>query len=193
MKKRFLKVISCALLLSAAILTGCSDDENTSKYIYEFPETQTPTLAIDQQGTIEFQSAGSWSVFTASSWVKFIENDELVSSMAGTEGVHKISYVINDNNWGFSDQEATIELAMNSQTVTIARITRTGNTPVLTIFQTDYETYEDREVSSVNLDWSNNAFKYQARVMFITNFEWKLEDMPEWIANNDDYHYATDG
>ena len=180
--------------MAATILTGCSDnDDNVSKFVYEFPEVQTPTLAIDQQGTIEFQAAGAWSVYTASSWVKFIENEELVSSMAGTEGKYTIKYVINDNNWGFSDQEATIELAMNGQTVTIATITRTGNTPVLKIYQTDYETYEDNEVSSVNLNWSNNAFKYQARVMFSTNFEWKLEDMPEWIANNDDYYYATEG
>ena len=148
MKKRCLKTLSCLMLMAATILTGCSDnDDNVSKFVYEFPEVQTPTLAIDQQGTIEFQAAGAWSVYTASSWVKFIENEELVSSMAGTEGKYTIKYVINDNNWGFSDQEATIELAMNGQTVTIATITRTGNTPVLKIYQTDYETYEDNEVS----------------------------------------------
>ena len=193
MKRRFFKVISCVLLLSAAILTGCSDDENTSDYIYEFPEIQTPTLAIDQKGTIEFQSAGPWSVYTTSFWVRFIEEEEQVSSLAGTEGKHTITYVINDKVWGFNDQEATIQLSMNGQTVTIATITRTAKTPELTIYQTDYETYEDAAVSTVNLDWSNNAFKYQARVKFSTNFEWKIEDMPEWIANNDDYYYATEG
>ncbi len=193
MKKGLFKILSCALIVLAATLTSCSNDDNTNIFGYEFPETQSLTLAIGQQSSFTFKSDGPWNLYTESLWVKFVEDDDYVYSKSGVAGEYTISYIVTDANWGFGDKEATVILSMNGQTSTIANITRTGKEPIVTVYQTNFDTFEDIEVSTVNLDWSDRAFKYQARLKFSTNFDWKLEGMPQWVANNDTDYYMTEG
>ena len=146
MKKGLFKILSCALIVLAATLTSCSNDDNTNIFGYEFPETQSLTLAIGQQSSFTFKSDGPWNLYTESLWVKFVEDDDYVYSKSGVAGEYTISYIVTDANWGFGDKEATVILSMNGQTSTIANSTRTGKEPSVTGYQTNVDTFEDIEV-----------------------------------------------
>ncbi len=193
MKNFLFRKLSYILCLAVVVLVGCSDDENVSQYVYEFPQPQTSTMVIGDGGEISFEAAGMWSILTESSWVKFIDNEEHVSSMSGVEGKHSIKFEVTKDNWSFSDQVAKITLNMDSKNVVVATITRLGNQPVFKITQSNAETGEEAETKNISLEWAENSFMHAARIKFSSNFDWELQDMPTWIASNDIYDYPKKG
>ncbi len=188
---------ACLLSISASSLVGCKESEPTVETpAITFPDSKDIIGVVGEEYSLSFDAVAVWNLNTNVSWIEFKEGDELFSSLTGKAGEQEVTFVVNDNEIDFVGAEGEITLKIGTEEQVVATIAREGKESTITFYDLDITTGESTEHPEGEpfvIDWANNANAYSRKISFVTNFNWSMEGLPEWISSPSNDPIPTKG
>lgn len=167
----FTKLFLLVAIFFAAV--SCSENEKEVVVEPEFPEEEVVSSVTPNGETIlTFSANMNWEVTSSAIWCKFANGS---TSMKGEAGDVSLSLTITEDAWSVEESVVEITLKMGSEEKVIARYTRAGK--AMSLADANGVAYDDNNVV---------VFKYTdtfngVNISFKTNYDWIIEDTPEWI------------
>ena len=104
--------IFLSLLVSVAITSCSSDDDNSSMPDPVFPESRQYEIRPGEEIEINFEASMEWRLTSDKQWLKFIDEVGQFQSLVGKAGAQAIKVTVTDGALGFADDKAVIKLTM---------------------------------------------------------------------------------
>ncbi len=171
--------IFLSLLVSVAITSCSSDDDNSSMPDPVFPESRQYEIRPGEEIEINFEASMEWRLTSDKQWLKFIDEVGQFQSLVGKAGAQAIKVTVTDGALGFADDKAVIKLTMGDQTQAIAEMRRPAKERIVKMY-----TMNGSEITQVD-EFVDETFSRAKQIGFEANFDWKIdtESLPEWLIN----------
>lgn len=173
MKKIYLFSKACLLAAMMIVAFSCKDEETIVTPI--FPEGETvETVVPGTEYTLTFSANMDWELRSSALWCLFSNGFQSIKGEAGENISQKLS--INGDKWTIEDAVAEITLVMGDEEKVIAKYTRKGQELSLV----DGNDAAFGENNSIKLEYKQIG--QGKEVTFKTNYDWIIDDLPEWIV-----------
>lgn len=166
----FTKLFLLVALLFVSV--SCSDSKDEA-VVPEFPEKEVvSSVTPNGEAILTFSANMNWEVTSSAIWCKFANGS---TSMKGEAGDISLSLTITEDAWSVEESVVEITLKMGGEEKVIAKYTRAGK--AMSLADANGVAYDDNNVV---------VFKYTdtfngVNISFKTNYDWIIEDAPEWI------------
>ena len=194
--KKFLTTISLLLLAVACAPTPTPEPEALS-----FPEAVTEAVLPGNEFTLNIAPNYDWEVSLSESSVAYFQikdGQNAAYRVRGTAGEHSIVIAVADVQLFDEQPVCEVTMTMQGQSKVIATLTMTATERVLKIYPVAIEdgafayategeqtyAYLETEVTAdgMTMIWPAEMALYSTRVKVESNFDWIVDDAPEWIT-----------
>lgn len=158
------------LIVIGLCMSACSKDDD-GDVIPVFPEQQKISCQANDEKELSFEANMNWKLTSSVTWCKFMANGVEEYSLSGNAGKQTVTIKVTDENQGFEESTAKLELTMGTDKAIIAEVTRLAKNYELKVFDTD-----GNEIQTIEVGYKNYIeFAVEA------NFDFAATDKPEWM------------
>lgn len=163
---------AAVLALAMTCNVACNDDnEEGAAGVPSFPEEKTEAVQPGQETTLAFNANSNWALESNQLWCKFNNNQ---TTLTGEAGEQQVKVNVTDEMQSIAADTASISLTMGGTTKVIARIIRMGQALVITNENDSAYNSEKPALIAYNANGASAAFTFKG------NFNWELNECPEW-------------
>lgn len=203
MKTNFGKWAVTLMTGAAFLAASCDEKINPEPEKPVFPEnigtiTVAPGDALELNITANLDWELEIEADNGTEWFWFLSGSQPVNKISGaaTEG-ETVTIHVSENEEFDTDRQAVVKMTMGGQTETIATYLRPSKERHLELYVCEYDEYDFSytdegeykyseapvdESGSFPLVWPEGGTTFTMPVKVVSNFNWELAELPEWIS-----------